>query len=108
MNDDTPALKRTQARLAQNVQTVLSDAQELMRLAAGEAGQGFKEARERLEVSTQAARKQLAAMQESAVQNAREASRATDSYVRENPWEAVGIGAALGVLVGLLLASRSE
>lgn len=106
MNDDTPALKRTQARLAQDVQTVLTDAQELMRLAAGEAGQGFKEARERLERSTQAARKQLATLQESALQNAREAGRTADGYVRENPWKAVGIGAGLGLLLGLLMTRR--
>lgn len=106
MNNDTPALKRTQAQLAQDVQTVLTDAQELMRLAAGEAGQGFKEARERLDRSTLAARQQLAAMQESALQNAREAGRTADGYVREHPWEAVGVAAGLGVLLGLLLASR--
>ena len=106
MNDDTPALKRTQARLAQDVQTVLTDAQELMRLAAGEAGQGFKEARERLERSTQAARKQLATLQESALQNAREAGRTADGYVRENPWKAVGISAGLGLLLGLLMTRR--
>ena len=106
MNDDTPALKRTQARLAQDVQTVIADAQELMRLAAAETGQGFKEARERLDRSTQAARKQLTAMQESAVQNAREAGRTADDYVREHPWEAVGIGAGLGVLLGLLVSRR--
>lgn len=106
MNDDIPALKRTQARLAQDVQTVIADAQELMRLAAGEAGQGFKEARERLDRSTQAARKQLSAMQDSALQNAREAAGSADDYVREHPWEAIGISAALGVLLGLLIARR--
>ena len=104
MNDDTPALKRTQTKLAQDVQTVLADAQELMRLAAGEAGQGLKDARERLERSSQAARQQLAAMQDTAMQSARQAGGAADSYVREHPWEAVGIGAGLGLVLGLLLS----
>lgn len=104
MHDDTPAFKRTEAKLADNVQTVLTDAQELMRLAAGEAGQGIKEARARLERSTQAAGQQLAAMQESALQSAQEAGRTADGYVREHPWEAVGIGAGLGFLLGLLVA----
>ena len=104
MNDDTPALKRSQTRLAQDMQTVLTDAQELMRVAAGEAGQGFKDARERLERSTQAARKQLASLQETAIQNAREAGRTADGFVRENPWEAVGIAGAVGLVLGLLLS----
>jgi ElaB/YqjD/DUF883 family membrane-anchored ribosome-binding protein len=30
----------------------------------------------------------------------------TDEYVRANPWKALGIAAATGVLVGILLARR--
>jgi ElaB/YqjD/DUF883 family membrane-anchored ribosome-binding protein len=30
----------------------------------------------------------------------------TDEYVRSNPWKALGIAAATGVLVGILLARR--
>jgi ElaB/YqjD/DUF883 family membrane-anchored ribosome-binding protein len=105
-DDNTPSLRGGQAKLAQDLQTLLADAQELMRLAAGEAGQGIKEARERLERSTQAARQQLATMQSSAVDSAREAGRNADSYVRQHPWEAIGIGAGVGLLLGILMARR--
>jgi len=30
----------------------------------------------------------------------------TDTYVRDNPWRAVGISAAVGALVGILIARR--
>ena len=30
----------------------------------------------------------------------------TDEYVRSNPWQAVALGAALGVLAGFLVARR--
>ena len=43
-------------------------------------------------------------MQESALQSAQEVGRTADGYVREHPWEAVGIGAGLGFLLGLLVA----
>ncbi len=33
----------------------------------------------------------------------REAAKATDEYVHDNPWKAVGIGAAVGVIVGMLI-----
>ena len=104
MNDETPTFKSSQSRLVQDVQTVLADAQELMRLAAGEANQGVKDARERLERSSQAARDQLAQIQSNALKSAREASESADSYVREHPWEAIGIGAGLGLLLGILIA----
>lgn len=107
MNDETtPTLRSSQAKLAQDVQTVLADAQELMRLAAGEAGQGIKEARERLERSTKAARQQLAAMQSAAVDSALDAGRTADDYVRQHPWEAAAVGAGLGLLLGVLIARR--
>jgi ElaB/YqjD/DUF883 family membrane-anchored ribosome-binding protein len=32
--------------------------------------------------------------------------RTTDLYVRDNPWQAVGIAAGLGLIVGLLLRRR--
>jgi ElaB/YqjD/DUF883 family membrane-anchored ribosome-binding protein len=30
----------------------------------------------------------------------------TDEYVHENPWQAIGIGAAIGFLVGLVVSRR--
>ena len=33
---------------------------------------------------------------------ANDAARATDSYVQDNPWRAIGYGAAVGALVALL------
>lgn len=36
----------------------------------------------------------------------REAAAKADNYVHENPWTGVGIGAAVGVVLGILLARR--
>ena len=36
----------------------------------------------------------------------KQAARATDEYVHENPWKAVGIAAGVGFLVGLLISRR--
>jgi len=40
------------------------------------------------------------------VQTTREAADRTDVYVRDNPWTSVGIGAAIGVVLGVLLSRR--
>jgi ElaB/YqjD/DUF883 family membrane-anchored ribosome-binding protein len=34
------------------------------------------------------------------------AARATDTYVHENPWKAVGIAAGAGILFGMLISRR--
>ena len=36
----------------------------------------------------------------------RVAAARADEYVRENPWTGVGIGAAIGVVLGVLLSRR--
>ena len=36
----------------------------------------------------------------------RDAQRATDEYVHESPWAAIGVAAAVGVLIGFLSATR--
>ena len=38
---------------------------------------------------------------------ARQVTRTTDTYVRDNPWQVVGIAAAIGIAVGIL-ASRTR
>jgi len=45
-------------------------------------------------------------MQDDAVDRAKAAARATDEYVHDNPWQAIGIGAAIGFLVGLVVSRR--
>ncbi|MNC91761.1 hypothetical protein D3C83_80750 [compost metagenome] len=35
-----------------------------------------------------------------------EVSEATDEYVRENPWAAIGIAAAVGIVIGFIAGRR--
>jgi len=39
---------------------------------------------------------------------ARQVSRNTDNYVRDNPWQIVGIAALIGIAVGILATRRSD
>jgi ElaB/YqjD/DUF883 family membrane-anchored ribosome-binding protein len=49
-----------------------------------------------------AARLRLGDAHDRVIRNGYAAAQATDSYVRDNPWSAVGVAAGLGLLVGLL------
>ena len=90
-------------KLMQDLQQVVSDAEELLRATAGQAGDKVSAARERIEESVAAARVRLAVTQEAMLEKTRQAARATDEYVHDNPWRAVGIGAAAGLVVGMLI-----
>jgi ElaB/YqjD/DUF883 family membrane-anchored ribosome-binding protein len=56
------------------------------------------------------ARKRLADLQDSALEQGRAAVKYTDEYVHENPWQSIAIGAGVAALVGIaigaLLADR--
>ena len=39
---------------------------------------------------------------------ARQATKSTDTYVRDNHWQVVGIAAVIGVAVGILASRRSD
>ncbi|CNI19602.1 putative inner membrane protein [Yersinia aldovae] len=39
-------------------------------------------------------------------QHARDVADDADSYIRDKPWQGVGIGAAVGIVLGVLLARR--
>jgi len=61
-------------------------------------------ARERVQDSLEAAKARLAVAQEAMVEKTRQAVHATDEYVHENPWRAVGIGAGIGLVIGMLIS----
>jgi ElaB/YqjD/DUF883 family membrane-anchored ribosome-binding protein len=35
-------------------------------------------------------------------------TKTTDSYVRDNPWQVVGIAAVVGVVLGVMMSRRSS
>lgn len=106
MNDASQNLKEGQQRLAKDFKAVVTDAEHLLRHAVRDAGQGYGEARERLQESLKTAREEIARLEGAMVDGAKRAGRVTDGYVREHPWESIGVGAAVGLLIGLLIARR--
>ena len=52
------------------------------------------------------AAKAVQSLQEDAIGRARAAGRVADDYVSDNPWQMVGVAAAIGFLAGALLSRR--
>ena len=100
--DDTD----TKDKLVADLKVVMSDAEELLRATASQAGEKVVAARARIEESMIDAKRRLADLGGAASDKARVAARATDDFVHENPWKAVGIGAAIGVILGMLISRR--
>lgn len=106
MKDYAQTLRDSKTQLATDFNTLVKDAEELLSRLASDAGEDYDEARERLQQTLKSAREKLDGMQELALDNAAHVRDAADGYVRRNPWESIGIGAAIGLVLGMLIARR--
>lgn len=52
------------------------------------------------------ARKKIADVQYVVAEKSRHTARVADDYVHESPWTAIGVAAAVGVLIGWLIDRR--
>jgi len=93
-------------KLMEDLRLVVTDAEELLRATAGQAGEKVAAARARAEESIDAAKARIAQAGYAAAAQTREAAKATDEYVHDNPWTAIGVAAAVGVVIGVLLAKK--
>jgi len=103
---DTSTTQSSKERLMSELHSVVADAEALLRATAGQVGEGSSELRAKVQASLDRARRHLHDLQDAAVDKAKAAGRATDHYVHENPWQSIGVAAAVGVLLGMLIARR--
>jgi ElaB/YqjD/DUF883 family membrane-anchored ribosome-binding protein len=94
------------SKLVEDLKVVMNDAEALLKATSNQTGEKLQEVRARAEESLRQAKVRLTQIEEEAIKRAREVAQATEEYVRENPWQSVGIAAGIGLLVGLLLSRR--
>lgn len=92
----------TPKKLAADLRTVINDAEDLLKATAAQQGEKISALRSRVEGSLDAARSWVVELEQEAEEKAKEAAKATDVYVRDNPWQAVAVAAALGYVFGTL------
>jgi len=93
-------------KLMQDLKIVIGDAEELLRATASQAGEKAAAAREKIQDSLHRAKVKLAEAEDVMIEQTRQAARATDEYVHEHPWKAVGMAAGIGLIIGLLIGRR--
>lgn len=93
-------------KLVQDVKAVIADTEELLKATAGQTGEQIAAVRAKLVARINASRQHLADLEHGAVEKAKAAAEATDKLVRDHPWPAMGVAAAVGFLLGLLTSRR--
>ena len=86
-------------KLAEQLRSLVSDAEALLRATAGADG---AELQQRAEATLRDLRTRLAAIEEQLSARARD----IDTYVRANPWQAVAVVGGAALLLGLIMGRR--
>jgi len=100
------ARKTPSEKLLRDLQAVVDDAEALLQATAAQTGERVDGIRERATASLKQARTRLLEAEGEAVEQVKEAAASADVYVHENPWQAVGVAAGIGLLLGLLISRR--
>jgi len=93
-------------KLVADLKVVVADAEEILRATAGAAGDKVAEMRSKIESRLREAKLRLADIEAAVVDRAKAAATATDDFVHEQPWKAVGVAALLGLALGVLIGRR--
>lgn len=96
----------TTSPIARDIQNVVSDAQELLKTVQSEGESKLADVKVKVQAKLDNAKQMLGQLQTTVQDGAKVAIDETDAYVRANPWRAVGISAAVGTLLGFLIARR--
>lgn len=93
-------------KLAIDVKDLITDVENYLVASAGQAGEAYAAARQKLEDSLDSAKTQATEAQRVLAHRTRAAARAADGYVHDNPWQAAALAAGAGLLAGLLIGRR--
>ena len=93
-------------KLMEDLRLVVSDAEELLRATANQAGEGAAAARARIQEDLQVVKGRLVSAEDALIERTRDAAKEADRYVHDNPWQAIGVSACVGAIVGMLIARR--
>lgn len=93
-------------RVVADLKTLVRDSEDLLKATASDISDKAREARTRLTGALERAKETCEHLQEQTATTAKAVVRRADTAVREHPYESIGIGFGLGLLIGVLVARR--
>jgi ElaB/YqjD/DUF883 family membrane-anchored ribosome-binding protein len=100
----------TKGQLIEQFNAVVTETEQLLKSVATAGGEKAGALRASAEQSLANAKDRLRDLQHAATDKVEAASKTTDAYVHEHPWQAIGMAAGLtiitSVVIGLLLNRR--
>ena len=95
-----------ESRLDDDLSLLSETLEEVLRSSGDPADQKYLELKARAEQALHEVKARVSNASDTYYYRARQAVSRADDYVREKPWQGIGVGAAAGLILGLLLARR--
>src|SRR5258708_11264124 len=99
MNKATAEAKE---KLIDDFNAVVDEAEEVLKSATRDGAARSSALLSRLERNLRLAKERVTDLQGKAVERSKAAAKATDHYVHEHPWQAIGVALGLWIVIGLL------
>jgi|SRR5690625_1335559 len=103
---DKDTIRQVEEDFIKDVKKNLDEAEKLLQEAAESTGDKAVEIREKAMRALRQSREALHDTQETLARRGRQAIAATDEYVHDKPWQAIGLAGAVGLLLGILVSRR--
>lgn len=95
------------AGVTREASSLLSDLGDVVKATTHLSSEDLNRAKDKLASRANSARDSAMKFGGEIAGRVRTSATAADTYVHEQPWQAIGIGAAAGLVIGLLLARRA-
>ena len=92
--------------VAHEFKNFVADIEDLIKATTNLTGEDLQRAKDNVNQRIAAAKESATEIGESVINRARQTAEHTNAYVHEQPWSAIGASAAVGLLLGYLLARR--
>ena len=106
-NDLGDGVNEVKAAAAAEIKSLIADVEDLMARIADLKDADVMRVRNKVQRAVDATKQSLADGADAIRQHAQSAASTADDFVRESPWQAVGIAALVGAVVGILATRRS-
>lgn len=95
------------AAVVREFHNFVADIEDLVRATTLLTGEELTRAKAKLAERVASARQSVEEVGGAIAQQARKSASITNDYVHEQPWKAIGAGAAIGFLLGVVVARRA-
>ena len=103
MSTLTRQQQASKERLITDFEALIADTDELLGATAASGGEKVAAARAKMAERLADAKDRLTSLQQTVVERTRATAKATDDYVRGNPWQSVAIAGGVGFVLGFLV-----